>query len=89
MADSPTLPLTRGGFFSNPQLTISNAIGNMLMNPLGGMVNVKPGATYQNMADWGKDHYLVTGGQREGRIVPDGSYAGYVQSYPDLEAEYT
>ena len=84
MVDSPT----RGGFFSNPQLTISDSIGDMLMNPLGGMVNVTPGTTYQSMGDWGQQHYLNSG-QNEGRIVPDGSYAGYVQSYPDLEAVYT
>ena len=73
--------------FGDPKETISQAIGNMLMNPMGGMVNVVPGVTYQSVPAWGRQHYQDFG-RAEGRVLPAGGYGSYVQSYPDLAEVY-
>ena len=73
--------------FGDPKETISRSIGEMLMNPMGGMVNVVPGVTYQSVPAWGRQHYQDFG-RAEGRVLPAGGYGSYVQSYPDLAEVY-
>ena len=87
MATETEQALIDAQIFGDPKETISQAIGNMLMNPMGGMVNVVPGVTYQSVPAWGRQHYQDFG-RAEGRVLPAGGYGSYVQSYPDLAEVY-
>ena len=50
--------------FGDPLGVISQSIGDMLMNPMGGMVNVTPGVTWRqelsSPAAVGQHHFLGT-----------------------------
>jgi len=79
--------------FGDPRGTISRSIGEMLMNPLGGMVNVGIGSPRLPIEQWGREHYERSGqAEIESGLRPDidfgGSYEDYVSSQPDLVQAY-